>query len=307
MNRIILKKIIPLLIGILLLGILIVTIRPGDVLSVIITINPVYIILAFLLYSFTFYILTKRWQMIVAHMGAVIPTSVAYKAFAGGFFISDLTPARVGDLSRALLVRDYLEPKKGTVSVLIDRYIDIVTIFVLGTLGIVFLSAKMLNFYATGIIILFLGIIISIAVLVHHRSQLITVIRRINCTSLSVFYGTIDETLSEYHGDWQLYSKAFFFTLCAWITHACRLILIGLAFNYTLPFLPLMFLQPLISALSLIPITIAGLGLVEGGLTALLFQLGVPVSIGLTIALVDRAITTFFHFIVGIRSLSKII
>jgi hypothetical protein len=307
MKHITLKNIFQLLIGILLLGILLFTIRPGDILSALITINPFYVILAFLLYSFTFYILTKRWQMIVAHMGVFLPTAVAYTAFAGGFFISDLTPARVGDLSRALLVRDYLEPKKGTVSVLIDRYIDIVTIFVLGTLGIVFLSAKMLNMYAIGIVILFLGIIISIAVLVHHRSGLNDIIRRINCESLSVFYGTIDETLNEYHGDWQLYIKAFFLTICAWITHAFRLILLGLAFNYSLPFLPLMLLQPLISALSLIPITIAGLGLVEGGLTALLLQLGVPVTIGLTLALVDRAITTFFHFIVGMRSLTKII
>ena len=128
-----------------------------------------------------------------------------------------------------------------------------------------------------------------------------------NNKPLSVFYETVDGTLDEFHGDWQLYSKAFFLTFCAWITHAFRLILLGLAFSYSLPFLPLMLIQPLISALSLIPITIAGLGLVEGGLTALLLELGIPVTIGLTIALLDRAITTFFHFIVGMRSLTKII
>jgi uncharacterized membrane protein YbhN (UPF0104 family) len=58
---------------------------------------------------------------------------------------------------------------------------------------------------------------------------------------------------------------------------------------------------PLISALSLIPVTIAGLGLVEGGLMAVIATYGVPVSAALSIAILDRGLTMLFHFAVGGR------
>ena len=117
----------------------------------------------------------------------------------------------------------------------------------------------------------------------------------------------IDTTLNRFQGDWRLFSKAFLLTLCAWITHAFRLILIGYSLNESLPFAQLFLLQPLVSALSIIPITISGLGLVEGGLTLVLAELGIPAAYGLTIALLDRGITTFFHLVVGIKSATKVL
>jgi uncharacterized membrane protein YbhN (UPF0104 family) len=77
--------------------------------------------------------------------------------------------------------------------------------------------------------------------------------------------------------------------------------------GYDGPLYILFFLQPLVSALALIPITISGLGLVEGGIAALLFQFDVPLAAGLSIALLDRVLTTAFHLLVGGRYATRVL
>ena len=86
-----------------------------------------------------------------------------------------------------------------------------------------------------------------------------------------------------------------------WVTHALRIILITMGLGYTLPLPDVFLILPLISALSLIPVTLAGLGLVEGGLMAVIAGYDVPLSAALSIAILDRGLTLLFHFAVGGR------
>lgn len=44
--------------------------------------NPLFLVLAFLVYSFTFLILAIRWEIILSAMGITIPLSSAYYALA---------------------------------------------------------------------------------------------------------------------------------------------------------------------------------------------------------------------------------
>jgi len=105
----------------------------------------------------------------------------------------------------------------------------------------------------------------------------------------------------------ELMMRSVLLTLIAWATHAFRVVLIAKSVGYDVPLHVLFFLQPLVSALSLIPITISGLGLVEGGLIALLAGLGVPLAAGISIALLDRAITVAFHILVGGRYATRVL
>ena len=57
----------------------------------------------------------------------------------------------------------------------------------------------------------------------------------------------------------------------------------------------------MISALALLPVSPGGLGLVEGGMAAILAVFGIPLSTGIAIALIDRAMTVFFHSLIGLR------
>ena len=96
-------------------------------------------------------------------------------------------------------------------------------------------------------------------------------------------------------------AEGILLTIIAWITHALRIVLIAEGLGYVLPLPDLFLILPLISALALIPITISGLGLVEGGLMAVIAEYGVPLSTALSIAILDRGLTLLFHFTVGGR------
>ncbi|MFZ2471722.1 MAG: flippase-like domain-containing protein [Methanothrix sp.] len=106
-------------------------------------------------------------------------------------------------------------------------------------------------------------------------------------------------------GPYNLLASSVLMTVLAWITHALRIVIIARSVGYDIPLIVLIFGLPLVSALSLIPVTISGLGLVEGGLAVLLAGAGVPVAVGVSIALMDRAITVAFHILIGARAAAR--
>lgn len=108
-----------------------------------------------------------------------------------------------------------------------------------------------------------------------------------------------DESMGKINNPVKLLVLCFSITSFAWVTHTMRVVLIAKAIDISLPFVILVFLLPLVAALSLIPFSISGLGFVEAGIVTLLSLLGVPLYAGISIALLDRGSTFLFHVIVG--------
>jgi uncharacterized protein (TIRG00374 family) len=201
-------------------------------------------------------------------MGYTLPISVAYQAFVGGMIISDFTPARIGDLSRPLLVRDRLDLSKGVASVAIDRYADILTTFILGFSGMTLLVQR--NTYTVLSVSIVLALLLGAPARWVNRASVIRTIERLGFPRFSNLAKSLDTTISSMEGMQWILAKAVLMTAIAWITHALRIVLIARSVGYDVPLSILFLLQPLISTLALVPFTVSGLGLVEGGLTVLL-------------------------------------
>lgn len=304
-NRISRKNVLRIVISLIIIALLLHKFDPYQVLSNIRAARIHYLALAALVYSFTFLILSSRWRMILSHMGYALPLPVAYQAFVGGMIISDLTPARVGDLSRPLLVRDRLDLSTGVASVVIDRYADILTTFILGVTGITLLVHK--STYIVLSLSTVLALLLGASALWVKRSFVIRTIERLGSPRSNSLANGLDTVISSMEGMQWILAKAVLMTAIAWITHALRLVLIAKSVGYDVPLGSLYLLQPLVSILALFPFTISGLGLVEGGMTALLSGLGVPVAAGISIALMDRAITVTFHVLAGGRYAARIL
>lgn len=291
--------------GLLLIAALLYTFDIGAVFATISSARPLYLVLAAMVYSLTFLILSARWRMILRSMGEDLPLFRSYQAFAGGMIISDLTPGRIGELSRPLLVRDRINLSKGISSVVIDRYADILTTFILGLSGMLILAQHGMYLLLASATILILLLLSS--VFWFRRSFLIKQVNRLGSSRLTAIACGLDDALCEVRNIKGLMLRSVFLTGIAWITHALRIVLIARSVGYDVPMPMLFLLQPLVSALALVPITISGLGLVEGGLTALLAGFGVPAAVGISIALMDRAITVAFHILVGGRYAMKVL
>jgi glycosyltransferase 2 family protein len=302
MPRPLIKTIARLIIGIILILLLFYFVSPAAIIQSLQSINPLFLVGAVLVYACTFLILTIRWRIIVEHMGGYIPLNEAYQAFAGGVLYSDFTPGRVGDLTRAVLIKERLGIQTGVISVMIDRYIDIIVLMGLGVTALVILSSRFVSVFpliALGILIV---IFIGVTILLYQRSWIIySMIQKIPVQCVREAAGYLQDGLSEFRDGKIIIAKGVCLTIIAWVTHALRVFLIALGLGYALPIPDLFLILPLISTLSLIPITISGLGLVEGGLMAVIGNYGVPLAAALSIAVIDRGLTMLFHFIVGGR------
>jgi len=152
-----------------------------------------------------------------------------------------------------------------------------------------------------------LALLLGASALWVKRSFVIRTIERLGSPRSNSLAKGLDTVISSMEGMQWILAKAVLMTAIAWITHALRLVLIAKSVGYDVPLGSLYLLQPLVSILALFPFTISGLGLVEGGMTALLSGLGVPVAAGISIALMDRAITVTFHVLAGGRYAARIL
>ena len=318
------KKIIKLIPGFAIIAYLAYTFDVRAIVETISVAKPSFLFLSFLIYSFTFLILTARWKRILSGIGVKIPLLSAYQAFVAGTLLSDVTPSRLGDFSRPYLIKKYMDMGQGFASVAIDRYIDILTILCLSSVGFLLLytkeilSGKTVIYMFLSFSILIFFFLIGTLLLWFKRAQIINfttgVIKRakkkfnfIFLNQLNSFLLEFDEGMSIVKRPLQLLTFSILLTFLAWVTHALRVSLIAQSVDYSISFIFLFCLLPAISALSLIPVSPAGLGLVEGGLAALLSLFGIPLHVGLSIALLDRALTVFFHILVGSRYSTRLL
>lgn len=293
------KFLVRLSIGVLLIILLFIFVSPSAVIQTLQSINPIFLICAVIVYAFTFLLLTQRWRIIVAHMGGDIPLGEAYQAFAGGVLYSDFTPGRIGDITRAVLVKERIGIHNGTVSVFIDRYIDIIVLSCLGIAALVLFSSRFASILPLLALIVLLVVLAGVTAFVLKSTWIFSVMKNIPYCNIPEFTSHLQNALLELKDGKKVIAEGIILTVFAWITHAFRIILITMGLGYSIPLPDLFLILPLISALSLIPVTIAGLGLVEGGLMAVIAGYGVPLSVALSIAIVDRGLTMLFHFMVG--------
>jgi glycosyltransferase 2 family protein len=295
------KFFLRLAIGLILIILLFLFVSPYAVIDSLKSINPVFLIAAILVYGLAFLVLTLRWRIIVAHLGVHLPLGEAYQAFAGGVLYSDFTPGRVGDLSRAVLVKDRMDLHKGTVSVIVDRFIDIIVLTTLGLAALVLYSSRFASVLPLIALVVLSAVFIGVLILFWQNEWIFSWIRKIPYFGIPAFAEQVQTALAEFRNEWKIFTEGILLTVLVWVIHALRVIFIAFGLGYILPLPELFLILPLISALSIIPITLSGLGLVEGGMMAVLVGLGMPGSAALSLAILDRGLTLLFHFTAGGR------
>jgi glycosyltransferase 2 family protein len=94
-----------------------------------------------------------RWREMLKMQGIDYPWKDAFLAFVAGLFLGLVTPGRVGEMSKALyLKQDQGVPASvGLANVLMDRLFDLYTIMVLGTAGLIWF--RLLPNWALGLIL----------------------------------------------------------------------------------------------------------------------------------------------------------
>jgi glycosyltransferase 2 family protein len=257
--------------------------------------NPLMLAGAFVAYYLTFPLRALRWRYILSRAGTPVASRDAAEIFCVSWYVNCIVPARLGDVYRTYLLRDHngaaVSRTFGTLFV--ERAADIGGVFVLA------MAAGFWSFRGR------IGPELETLMLI---GLVLAAVLTLLVVGLRVGGPYVGRQLPR--GGARLWNRFYqgstasltprgiivigLFTAVTWsleglrlylVVHALALPEIGIGFSTAV------FVALIAALFSIIPLTPAGVGFVEGGLIYALSLYGVPTGAAVAAALSDRAIT----------------
>lgn len=237
-----------------------------------------------------------RWQSILVKQEINYQMLKVCAINANTSFLGMITPGRLGELSKVVyLQEDKISFSKSIVSVLIDRAYDIIILFLFGVGAFLYfanaLMSSMENLFLFFLILVGIGILIfffrnniwetlkSLLKLLLPESKYLLIIHEWNqfkTELIKVFVPTMP--------------RMIFYSILIYSCYYAQINIVAYGFNVSVSFVYLSFCMTLASLVSLLPISIGGLGTREAIFIFLLSRVSVSAENALLIAFVDSNI-----------------
>jgi len=260
--------------------------------------NFIYLLPAFSLVLFSYFIRALRWDTFLKTLDINIPMKNSVSLFFAGLGFG-ITPGKLGEVIKShLLKKDYNQSYSKTAPiVLVERYYDLVGLLLISVLGIWFLDIEQ-TVIVTSFVIIIAALIVS-----QQRNLVFKILEKLDKVSflrkivkkLFEIFDTIHFLLKP-----KLYAKSIGYSVTAWLIESFAVYLIFLGFNIdlNLPTVILIFaVSSIIGGLSMLP---GGIGLTEGGMIGLLLLEGIDYTSAISVVLLVRIVTLWFSVAIGL-------
>ena len=269
-----------------------------------------FVLAAFIIYYLSFPIRTFRWRMLLENIGYTKENGIQLPKFWKlleiiyvSWFANVIVPAKLGDLYRAYLLRREagLPATRTFGSILAERLLDLIVLLLL------FIPAVIISLHENLPPQLVLGLKITMILVVVGIIGLF--ILRMFPTQIGLvvpkrfrgyYYQFQEGTLRSF----QRIPSLTGLTASVWACEALRFFFIALALNLISGNLVHVFFASLFIALgeallTAVPFTGGGIGLVEGGMLAMISLFTPNTSLALAAIVIDRAISLFSVLVIG--------
>ena len=289
------------LLGLLLLGVLLWRLDISALTEIIKSSVWQSILLAVMLNVPMVFIKTVRWWYLVRSQNIHYPISKSFLAYFSSIFIGFLTPGRLGELTKAMYISVDSSASMGRAfsSVLADRLFDLCALVGVGSAALI--SVTRLNIWQSwaGMVLLIGGLTLALVLLI--TDQGFALMR--NCGSP---LGQIGRRLFA-SGSWLFEMRAGLRQL-SWLTILISVVLtviayaiffgqcylLALALRLPVTFASVSYAVALGSLVTLLPISISGIGTRDAAIVAYLGTVGVPSEMALAFSLL-----VFLTFYIG--------
>jgi uncharacterized protein (TIRG00374 family) len=262
--------------------------------------------LAFLIFFFIYVLCLFRWEMLLRALDFKLPLKRIILSFCGGIYFSLLLPSTVGgDLTRSIDLGTHTrKPRTIVASVLLDRlsgYVGLVTLVLFS----LFLGRQLIKDDQ--------GILIPIAIIISILLVILAVLFNKSLYSLinrllgSPKAGKIREGIKNLHEELHIFrhkKKVILFNLALslFIQSITPLTayIIALALGIKIDIVYFFIFLPIIGAITLLPISIGGLGLRENMTIFFLAKAGIDQNSALAISLINFSFIVFYACIGGL-------
>ncbi len=272
--------------------------------------NVYFVLAAFVVYYLSFPIRTFRWRMLLENIGYTRENGIQLPKFWKlleiiyvSWFANVIVPAKLGDLYRAYLLRREagLPASRTFGTVLAERLLDLIVLLLLFIPSVIIsLHENLPPQLALGLKITMGLVVVGIAGLFMLR-LFPTQIGQVVPKRFRGYYFQFQEgTL----GSFRRIPSLSGLTVGVWACEALRFFFIALALNLISgSFMHVLSASLFIALgealLTVIPFTGGGIGLVEGGMLAMISLFTPNTSLALAAILIDRAISLFSILVIG--------
>jgi glycosyltransferase 2 family protein len=272
--------------------------------------NVYFVLAAFIVYYLSFPLRTVRWRMLLENIGYTKENGIQLPNFWKlleiiyvSWFANVIVPAKLGDLYRAYLLRREagLPASRTFGTVLAERLLDLIVLL------LVFIPSVIISLHENLPPQLVLGLKITMGLVIVGIIGLFmlrlfpTQIGRVVPKRFRGYYFQFQEgTL----GSFRRIPSLTGLTVGVWACEALRFFFIALALNliagsFVHVLSASLFIALGEALLTVIPFTGGGIGLVEGGMLAMISLFTPNTSLALAAIVIDRAISLFSILIIG--------
>ena len=268
-----LRKLLPL-IGILIFIYLILKIGINNIISSFSGINFYFLIIAFLLSIINLFPPVIKWLLILRKQNIDLDFLTLFKLDLIGTFYGVITPGRVGTVIRVSYLKDKIKKHIGfcTTSVLLDKILDLIAIMIFALVG-AFLLLHKISGLVLPITLLLFGLLFCIIFFSSkHRSR--HILKIIHKFIIPKRYKKLmRETFHSFYDEFPKLRYLFvplIIALVSYLLYYSLVYIVALSFSINIPYIYFVTLLSLATVVSLIPITVAGIGTREAVLVVLL-------------------------------------
>jgi len=267
------KKLLPI-VGIILLIYVLWKFNIEKILAVFSTIDPFYAALCFLSVPFWLIVLNIEWQLILRKQNIHVSYTYSLKNIFIGYFYGFTTPGGFGNYLRALYLREESNaPLPKCISNIITfNTIDLITLFILSSIGGLFLLGQYPYLFILSLLFLFSVTAIFIFFIRQKKSkqlfekllqtQVFQALQRYMNDPIETFYEDLPRLR-----DLRL---PFLISFVGWFIFFSELCLIAQLFDIHVPFLTLFFILLITATIASVPVSIYGVGTRDAALVGLL-------------------------------------
>ncbi|MCK4545389.1 flippase-like domain-containing protein [candidate division WOR-3 bacterium] len=304
-NRIknILFNALRLFVAVLLMFLILRSIDFVPILGRIKTINLLWLLLGFLLTLFLVYLNAIRWKILLSTHNVNLSVWKLFRVYLIGFFFNNFLPSSIGlDTVRTVYLRQH-GLKEVASSVIIERFIGVISLFIYMFIGFMFIERTNIDFN----IILYSMIVLFVLILMFFllfNKRIVSVFKPL---VLKIRYKNIGSMAIEFYKTFLEYANNKKDLLLALLTSfliqtIVIFINITIAKMYYIDIGIIHFfsLIPIISVLSMIPVSINAIGIREGAYVYFFTMVGTTKEMALLISLSFLVITAMTSLIGGV-------
>jgi len=256
------------------------------------SINILFISLAGLSYLLNNILMSYRLSRILSHLDVRTTCIQAFSSHMGGMLLSDFTPGRSGYLSVAVfLKRRGISYEKGLASITGTFIYEFLFKLGLALFSVLFMYTTIFGNSILVCCVATAGIILSLIIL-----YLLAVYPPDFMLNLGTRFNLITRLLDTGKECQNLHVKVpfvLFISGICWILRGFEWYCIAMAIGISsIGFFDALFLNPLLTLLSFVPISPSGIGFQESGIVGIFSVLGIGLSLSLWFAILVRFIET---------------